>query len=98
MSDFDTELAELLVGDRLDERGEQGDGGDDGGADGEALGDGLGGVAHRVEAHHDALRLTAELAGHLGDAGGVVGHGPNVSSETTTPVVASMPMPASATR
>ena len=54
--------------------GEQRHGGDDGRADGEALGDGLGGVADRVEAHHDPLGLAAELARHLGDAGGVVGH------------------------
>src|SRR5207249_8857245 len=31
--------------------------------------------AHGVEAHHDALGLVAELARHLGDAGGVVGDG-----------------------
>ena len=55
-------------------RGEQRHRGDDRRADGEALGDGLGGVAHRVEAHHDPLGLAVELAGHLGDAGGVVGH------------------------
>ncbi len=52
---------------------EQGHRGDDRRADGEALRDGLGGVADGVEAHHDALRLAVELAGHLGDAGGVVG-------------------------
>ena len=55
-------------------RGEQGHRGDDGRADGEALGDGLGGVAHGVEADHDPLGLAVELARHLGDAGGVVGH------------------------
>ncbi len=58
----------------LDEAGEQRHRGDDRGADGEALGDGLGGVAHRVEADHDPLGLAVELARHLGDAGGVVGH------------------------
>ena len=66
--------AELLA-DRLDEGGEQGEGGDDGRADGEALGHGLGGVAHGVKAGHDALRLAGELSAHLGDTGGVVGHG-----------------------
>ena len=44
------------------------------GADGHTLGHRLGGVAHGVEADHDPLRLTGELAGHLGDTGGVVGH------------------------
>ena len=62
-----------LAADRLDVRGEQRDRRDDRGADGEALGDGLGGVAHRVEAHHDPLGLALELARHLGDAGRVVG-------------------------
>ena len=70
------DLAELELGaDGLDERGEQGHGGDDGRADGEPLGDGLGGVADGVEAHHDALGLASELPRHLGDAGGVVGDG-----------------------
>ena len=69
-----TREAELAPG-GLDERGEQRDGRDDRGADGEALGDGLGGVAHRVEAHHDPLGLALELARHLGDAGRVVGDG-----------------------
>ena len=55
-------------------RGEQRHRGDDRRADGEALGDGLGGVTDGVEAHHDALGLAVELAGHLGDTGGVVGH------------------------
>ena len=60
--------------DGLDERGEQGHRGDDRRADGHPLGDRLGGVAHRVEADHDPLGLAGELAGHLGDAGGVVRH------------------------
>ena len=63
-----------FVGRGLDERAEQGHGGDDGRADGEALGDGLGRVADGVEADHDPLGLAVELARHLGDAGGVVRH------------------------
>jgi len=73
------------------EAGEQGDRGNDRGADRESLRDRLGGVTDGVEAHHDALGLAVELTGHLRDAGGVVGHGPKVSSETMTPVVASIP-------
>ena len=67
-------LAQVELGaDRLDVAREQRHRGDDRRADGEALRDGLRGVADRVEAHHDALGLTVELARHLRDAGGVVG-------------------------
>jgi hypothetical protein len=44
-------------------------------ADCEALGHGLGGVAHGVKAGHDPFRLARELPAHLGDTGGIVGHG-----------------------
>ncbi len=95
---FSAVEAELVAG-GLDEAGEQGDGGDDGRADGEALGDGLRGVADGVEADHDPLRARrgtrrdiSAMPAALSDTG------PNVSSDTITPVVASMPMPHSATR
>ena len=88
-----------LVADRLDERGEQGDGGEHRRGDGDPLGDRLRRVADGVEADHDTLGLAAELAGHLGDAGGVVRHRSEaVLADTTMPVVESSPMPVSATR
>lgn len=52
---------------------EQGRGGQDGGRDRNALGDRLGRVADRVEVGEDLRALAVDIAGHLGDALGVVG-------------------------
>jgi hypothetical protein len=87
-----------VLGDDLAERGEQRDRGDDRRRDREALGDRLGGVAHRVEAIEDLLGLAVELAGHLGDALGVVGDRAEGVLGDDDAVVDSMPMPVSATR
>ena len=70
-----------LGADRLDERCEEGDRGDDRRADREALGDGLGGVADRVEAHHDALGLAVNSPDISAMPAALSATGPKVSSD-----------------
>ena len=59
-------------GHRFPERTEQRRRGQHRGGDGDALGDGLGGVADGVEPGEDHGALALDVAGHLGDALGVV--------------------------
>ena len=66
-------IRDRLGTDGLDERREQCHRGNDGRADRDTFGYRLGGVADGIEAHHDALGLASEFAGHLGDTSGVVG-------------------------